>query len=94
MTKEVLAKAKADIIILQQSKKQVVDRKLCAEILENRWKDWIFLHQIGTACGVVILWKEVEDIVSYKMGDFSITYKVGVGCGSVYVILQGCMPHV
>lgn len=56
--KEALRVAKADIVMLQETKLEVVDNKWVRSIWGIRNKEWSFLPSIGALGGHIIIWKE------------------------------------
>lgn len=74
--KEVLRRYKADIIMLQETKKEVIDNKCFQSVWGSRKHDWVSLLPTALAGGMLISWKkELFDLISIKHGFYSLSVK-------------------
>ena len=65
-------------MVLQEVKKDLIDRPFIASIWSSRFKEWVVLPAMGTKGGIVVIW----DVRSIKVkeslvGDFSVSILVG-----------------
>ena len=72
--KNSICKVNLDLIILQEVKRETIDRAFIASIWRSRFKEWVVFPSIGRSGGVLIAWdvrcmKIKESIV----GDFSVS---------------------
>ncbi|POO01038.1 AP endonuclease 1, binding site, partial [Trema orientale] len=74
---EVICKANPDIVVLQETKKEVVDKRLVGSIWRSCFKDWITLPSIGRAGVILIVWdvRRVK-VINTLLGDFSVSILV------------------
>lgn len=72
--KEVLTKFKADIIMLQETEKPVIDRKCFQTVWGSRNRDWVFTPAGGSSGGMQIGWKKNQfELLSTGHGLFSLS---------------------
>ncbi|KAK9154956.1 hypothetical protein Sjap_002436 [Stephania japonica] len=66
-----------DILVIQETKKMVIDRWDITSIWRGRFKEWVFLPAEGTKGGIVIVWdvRKVK-VVNNITGEFSISIQV------------------
>ncbi|KAK9902279.1 hypothetical protein M0R45_001786 [Rubus argutus] len=75
--KEKLVSSKADIVILQETKKEVIQRKLIGSIWGIRSSDWVSIPSNGRSGGILIMWKTKSvSVVEAVVGIFSISIKI------------------
>ena len=70
--KKVICKNNPDLVVLQEVKRELIDRAFVASIWTSRFKEWVVLPFIGRSGGIQIIW----DVRSVKIkeslvGDFS-----------------------
>lgn len=58
LIKESLRKANVDIVMLQETKLEVVDHKWIRSIWGCRNKNWSFLPSLGASGGQLIIWRD------------------------------------
>ena len=56
-TKSVVCKVNPDIIVLQEIKKDMVDRCFVASIWRSRFKEWALLPAVGRSGEILVIWK-------------------------------------
>ena len=64
----------SDIVCLQETKLDSLDRRLIRSIWGNSYVDWAVLDAVGTAGGVLLLWdKRVVEKIDFFVGRFSVS---------------------
>ena len=63
--KEAICKANPDIVVLQEIKKEEVNRSLVKSIWRSRFKELLVFPAIGSAGGILIMW-DVRGIFSFN----------------------------
>ncbi|ONH99726.1 hypothetical protein PRUPE_6G046000 [Prunus persica] len=53
--KEQLVWLRPEIVILQETKKQAIDRRLVASVWGSRFRDWVCVPSTGRSGGIVII---------------------------------------
>ena len=71
--KKVICKVNPDLVVLQEVKRESIDKTFMASIWRSRFKAWVVLPAIGRSGGILIIW----DVRSLKVkeslvGEFSI----------------------
>ena len=61
--KEVICKVNPDLVVLQEVKRESIDRNFVASIWRSRFKAWVLLPSIGRSGGILIIW----DVRSMKI---------------------------
>jgi hypothetical protein len=65
---------KCDIVCLQETKLEFLDRRIIRSLWGNPYVDWEFLEAVGTAGGVLLLWdKRVVEKLDSFVGRFSVS---------------------
>ena len=80
--KKLICRINPDLVVLQEVKRELIDRAFVASIWSSRFKEWVVLPTIGRSGGIVIIW----DIRSVKikeslLGDFSVSVLVDYETG-------------
>ena len=72
--KEVICREDPDIVVLQEVKKESVDRRFVASVWKSRFKEWLLLPLIGRSGGILMMWdtRRVK-ITKNLIRDFSIS---------------------
>ncbi|RVW78875.1 LINE-1 retrotransposable element ORF2 protein [Vitis vinifera] len=66
-----------DVVMLQETKREIWDRRLVSSIWKGKSLDWVALPACGASGGIVILWDSVKFNCSEKvLGSFSVTVKL------------------
>ena len=75
--KEVISKEDLDILVLQEVKKENVDRRFVGSVWRLRFKEWILLPAVGRAGGILLVWdsRRVKVIENF-IGDFSVSIRL------------------
>ena len=75
--KEIICKEDPDIVVLQEVKKEFVDRRFVASVWRSRFKEWLLLPSIGRSGGILMMWdtRRVK-ITENLIGDFSISIRI------------------
>ena len=70
--KKTICKANPDIVVLQETKKEEVNRSLVGSLWRSRFKEWLVLPAVGSAGGILIMWdvRRVK-VLDSLLGDFS-----------------------
>ncbi|KAM2601691.1 hypothetical protein FF1_039826 [Malus domestica] len=77
LLKDYFRQARADIIILQETKTVTIDRKLVASVWGSRFKDWVFAPARGSSGGIVVMWNTKHiSVVESLVGVFSVSIKI------------------
>ena len=64
----------SDIVCLQETKLDSLDRRLIRSIWGNSYVDWAVLDAVGTAGGILLLWdKRVVEKIDFFVGRFSVS---------------------
>lgn len=45
--KEILSKENPDLVVIQETKREYIDRKLVSRLWGSRFKDWSVWHRVG-----------------------------------------------
>ena len=70
--KEAICKANPDIIVLQETKREEVNRTFVGSIWRSRFKEWLVLSAIGSAGGILIMWDVRRvNVRDSLLGEFS-----------------------
>lgn len=90
--KEMLVSKSADIVILQETKKVEVDRKLVGSIWGAKFKNWVSIPSTGRsgrAGGILIMWNtKIVSVLESVVGDFTVSIKIE-GCNDQHWWLSG-----
>ncbi|XP_075473994.1 uncharacterized protein LOC142505056 [Primulina tabacum] len=77
LIRAVIAKEKPDLIILQETKKEVVDRRLISILWKSRFVEWVTLPAVGRLGGILIMWDpRVIMVKDNLIGDFSVSIHI------------------
>ncbi|KAL6346450.1 hypothetical protein AAG906_033246 [Vitis piasezkii] len=72
-----LSTQNSDVVMLQETKREIWDRRLVSSIWKGKSLDWVALPACGASGGIVILWDSVKFNCSEKvLGSFSVTVKL------------------
>jgi len=75
--KALIGKESPDLVVLQEVKRESVNRGFIGSIWSSRFKEWILLPAIGKAGGLLVVWDSRRLSVSENLvGDFSISVRV------------------
>ena len=75
--KEAICKVDPDIVVLQETKREEVNRSFVGSIWRSRFKEWILLPAVGTAGGILIMWDVRRVTISDSLiGEFSVSILV------------------
>ncbi|KAK9930230.1 hypothetical protein M0R45_027274 [Rubus argutus] len=75
--KEKILTSKADVVILQETKKEVIHRKLIGSIWGVRYTDWVSLPSLGSSGGILVMWKTNSiSVMEAVIGIFSVSIKI------------------
>ena len=72
--KKVICKEDPDLVVLQEVKKENVDRRFVGSVWRSRFKEWLLLPSIGRSWGTLLMWdtRRVK-ATNNLIGDFSIS---------------------
>lgn len=77
VVKEQLLRVNPDIVILQETKKEVFDRRLAAGVWGSRFKEWVYAPSRGRSGGIVVMWNsQTVSISDYEIGEFSVSIRI------------------
>ncbi|WKA09802.1 hypothetical protein VitviT2T_027421 [Vitis vinifera] len=66
-----------DVVMLQETKREIWDRRSVSSVRKGKSLDWVALPACGASGGIVILWDSIKFKCSEKvLGSFSITVKL------------------
>ena len=87
LIKSVVRKQKVDLFCIQETKMQVMSKRVVRSLGPGRFLDWRALNAMGSAGGVLICWdKRSLEILDWEEGQFSISCRFrNVGDGVVWV---------
>ena len=70
--KKTICKVDPDIVVLQETKREEVNRLLVGSLWRSRFKKWIVLPAVGSAGGILIMWdvRRVK-VLDSLLGDFT-----------------------
>ena len=54
--KENLLKMRPDIVLLQETKKEILEEKMVGSLWKARNRSWVALSSVGSSGGIVIIW--------------------------------------
>lgn len=75
--KEVLRKYKADVIKMQETKKQSINKKCLQTLWGVRGPNWVFTPADGSAGGMFFPWKyDFYELISMEYGIYSLSVKL------------------
>ncbi|CAL9004761.1 unnamed protein product [Prunus brigantina] len=82
VVKDQLLRLNPDIVILQETKKEVFDRRLAAGIWGSRFKEWVYAPSRGRSGGIVVMWNsQTISISDFEIGEFSVSIRIVDGSG-------------
>ncbi|KAK9943830.1 hypothetical protein M0R45_009426 [Rubus argutus] len=71
--KEKILTSKADVVILQETRKEVIHRKL----IGTRYTDWVSLPYFGSSGGILVMWKTKSiSVMEAVIEIFSVSIKI------------------
>ena len=75
--KRLLCRVNPDLVVLQEVKKEVVDRQLIGNLWKSRFKEWLLLPSVGRAGGILVIW-DVRSVrvIDSLIGEFSVSILV------------------
>ena len=75
--KEVIGKEDPDIAVLQEVKRENVDRRFVGSVWKSRFKEWILLPSVGRSGGILLMWdtRRVK-VLQNLVGSFSVSIKM------------------
>jgi exonuclease III len=77
LIKEKLVNSKADVVILQETKKAEFQRKLIGSIWGVRYTDWVSIPSNGSSGGILVMWKTKSvSVMEAVIGNFSVSIKI------------------
>ncbi|RVX04307.1 Beta-arabinofuranosyltransferase RAY1 [Vitis vinifera] len=87
MVKDFLRSENPDVVMIQETKKEICDRRFVGSVWTARNKDWVALPASGASGGILIIWDSKnlrrEEVV---LGSFSISVKFSLdGCGPLWI---------
>ena len=75
--KKIICKINPDLVVLQEVKREAIDRAFVASIWISRFKEWVFLLAIGRSGGILVMWDvRTLKIKEALLGDFSVSVLV------------------
>ena len=75
--KEVISKEDPDMVVLQEVKKEIVDRRFVGSIWKSRFKESILLPSVWTSGGILVVWDSRRlKVTENLIGDFSVSIRV------------------
>ncbi|KAK9943790.1 hypothetical protein M0R45_009386 [Rubus argutus] len=76
LIKEKLVNSKADVVILQETKKDKIQRKLIGSIWGVRYTDWVSIPSNGSSGGILVMWKtKLVLVMEAVIGNFSVSIR-------------------
>ena len=76
--KKVICKINPDLVVLQEVKRELIDRTFVASIWRSRFKEWVVLPSIDRSGGILVMWDvRTVTIKETLVGDFSVSVLVG-----------------
>ena len=76
--KKVICKIEPDLVVLQEVKREVIDRAFVASIWRSRFKEWVVLPALGRSGGILVMWDvRTVTIKEALVGEFSVSVLVG-----------------
>ena len=87
VVKDFLRLQNPDVVMLQETKREVCDRRFVGSVWSVRNKEWVALLACGASGGILIIWDSKkmssEDVV---IGSFSVSVKFLLdGCGPLWL---------
>ena len=72
--KKTICNSSPDLVVLQEVKREVIDRAFVASIWRSRFKEWVLLPSIGMSGGILLVWDvRCVKIKESVVGDFSVS---------------------
>ena len=70
--REVICKTNPDLVVLQETKREEVNRRLVGSLWRSRFKEWLVLPAEGTSGSILIMWdvRRVK-VINSLLGEFS-----------------------
>lgn len=79
--KDLVNRNRVEVVLIQESKLEVVDRRIIREISGFARTGWAFLPSVGASGGVIIFWDKDRILeVASRVDNFSVTltaFRVG-----------------
>ncbi|XP_062093313.1 uncharacterized protein LOC133799309 [Humulus lupulus] len=78
--KETICKVNPDIIVLQEVKKGIIERRFIGSIWRSRFKAWIFQPAIGRSGGTLVAWDTRSvSVTDSLVGEFTVSIRIEAG---------------
>lgn len=72
MVKEMVQRSKADLVLVQESKLEIVNRMIISEISSFLSTGWVFLPSVRATRGIIIFWnKDTTKEIESRLNRFS-----------------------
>ena len=69
--KKVICKIKSDLVVLQEVKREMIDRAFVVSIWRSRFKEWVVLPTVRRSGGILVMWDvRTLKIKEALVGDF------------------------
>ena len=77
-----MCKEKPDIVTIQETKKETIDRKMVGSIWSFRFREWAFLPSEGRSGGILVMWdSRTVRGVEVLLGAYSVSVKLSAVSG-------------
>ena len=74
--KWVLCTFSCGVVILQESKLEVINRPIAIKLWGRRQREWLYLPSVGRLGGIIVIWyPQVLELPDSHIRSFSICYK-------------------
>ena len=75
--KDYLNRINPDIVILQETKKEVLDERWVRSLWKVRFRNWVALPSMGRAGGIIVMWDRRKIVVLDSLvGEYSVSIKI------------------
>ncbi|XP_073291110.1 uncharacterized protein [Primulina huaijiensis] len=77
LIRKIIRKEKPDIVVILETKKQLIDRRFVASMWKSRFVDWVCLPSNGRSGGILVLWDpRVVGVTDNLIGEFSVSIEI------------------
>lgn len=75
--KEIVCKENLAIVVIQEVKKEFVNRVFIGSLWRSKFKDWVLLPSVSRSRGILMIWDvRCIQVLSSLTGDFSTSIEI------------------
>lgn len=75
--RESLRKINLDIVIIQETKKEILEERTVGSVWKARFRNWVSLPFTGRSGGILLIWDvRIVEVVDTLIGTFTVSIKI------------------